>query len=255
MINVSVVNKSTVFSDTALISLASALQIQVTRDLFLSYGVSAKMWYTPTGMNPHPDHWALFIMDDATQAGELGVHDVTPQGLPLAQAFAKTSAADGSPVERTASHENCEMLIDSMASLCAQIGSILYAYEVCDPPEADAAGYTITIPAGWTGAGTIVPVSNFVTPNWFQPGSAGPFDHLGLIKNPLELLPGGYISFLDLNNLRLGWQQKTARMDDAARFRARPHTGSRRKLRTIDIADRIRSTYSPGTEAIAAEAA
>jgi hypothetical protein len=153
---------------------------------------------------------------------------------------------------------NCEMGIDPHVNLSAQVDSILYAYENCDAVEADADGYAITIPAGWVGAGTSVPVSSFVTPDWFQPGSNGPFDFrgptvTGKLTAPLQLSPGGYISFLDLNNLNAGWQQTTARTEADAKMRARPYIGSRRALRKIPLSQRIRSTYTPGTQAIAAQ--
>jgi hypothetical protein len=63
----------------------------------------------------------------------------------------------------------------------------LIAYEVCDPCEADADGYKI----GQT------LLSDFVFPSWLEtfcaPGTQ--FDFQKLIKKPLELRPGGYISF------------------------------------------------------------
>jgi hypothetical protein len=34
-----------------------------------------------------------------------------------------------------------------------------------------------------------------VTPLWFRPRHVGPYDFRGYIKRPLQLLPGGYISF------------------------------------------------------------
>lgn len=253
MINISIVNKSTVFKDADLPTVCNGLQIQLTRDFYPIWGFNAKIWYTPLGANPTADHWALFILDNATQAGELGVHDVTPAGLPLGQAFAETAIADGSSIERTLSHELGEMGADPHVNLTAQVGSILYAYEPFDAPEADAYGYDITIPDGWTGAGTKVLVSDFVTPNWFQPGSTGPFDFMNHITAPLQLLPGGYIGFLDLNNLNAGWQQSTMRTEADARMRARPHIGSRRALRAIPQDQRIRSTYAPGTDAIPAQ--
>src|SRR5260370_14436911 len=79
------------------------------------------------------------------------------------------------------------MLVDPEINLCAQVGERIYAYEVCDPCEADANGYQID--------GVLV--SDFVTPTWFQPTPqpGGPFDFQEKIPKPLGLLPGGQLHY------------------------------------------------------------
>jgi hypothetical protein len=37
-----------------------------------------------------------------------------------------------------------------------------------------------------------IEMSNFVLPVWFEPGSKGPWDYLGLLTRPGEIAPGGY---------------------------------------------------------------
>lgn len=241
-IHVSLVNRSTLFADSDLQPLANAMQIAASRDFQAIWGVDVRIYFTPSTHSPSPDHWAITLLDDPDQANALGYHDVTAQGLPLAKIFVRTTLADGSLVSVTVTHELWEMLADERVNLIVQVGSILYAYENADAVEADADGYDVEIPAGWVGAGTKIRISNFVTKAWFQPGSNGPFDFMKLLTAALELRPGGYIGFMDLNNLRAGWQQKDARVGSAAsRVRLRPHLGSRRLLRSIDIDDRVRS--------------
>lgn len=258
-INVSLVNHSTLFPDANLPALANALQIQVLRDFFPVWGTDARIFYTPTGKNPTASHWTVALLDDADQAGALGYHDVTPTGLPLGKAFVRTTQADGGQISVTVSHELLEMLADPEINLSAEADlandTRFYAYEVADAVEADADGYEIEIPAGWNGAGQKIAVSDFVTPEWFMPSNvAGPFDFMKHLLAPLQLRPGGYISFLDLNNLSQGWQQVTGRMDNVramSMVRARP--GSRRHRRTLRRRDWIVSQYEVGSEALPAQ--
>jgi hypothetical protein len=254
MISVSLVNKSTLFADSDLQTLASALQLQVSRDFAPAWNINAKIYFTPSGSNPTPGHWVLGLFDDATVANALGFHDVGTQGEPLGKVFVRTTLADGQKVSVTASHECLEMLLDPSCCMAYQDGNVFWAGEDCDMVENDE--YDIEIPAGWIGAGTKIAVSNFGLPSWWQSQiTVGPYDFLGKLTKPLTLTPGGYMSFLDLSNLSRGWQQVNAReiTDPAAKVRARPHVGSRRALRSIPQTDRIRSTYPTGTEAIPAQ--
>lgn len=260
---ISIVNQSTLFKDADLPVLANALQFQVLSHFYPIHGISARIYYTPTGKNPSPDHWVLALLDDSSQANALGFHDISPDGSPLGKVFVRTTLAANEIVSTTASHELLEMILNPDVNLLAEFddaqgnASRIYFREACDAVEEDQ--YTIIIPTGWAGAGAEVVVSNFVTPAFFESfRTTGPFDYLGLLGAPFALSPGGYMTFLDLNNLSAGWQQIMARqavsgVAEAARKRmaARPHRGSRRERRGIPRAQWVRSTYAPGTEAIA----
>jgi len=253
-IHISVCNNSTLFSDKDLPALCNALQIQVSRDFYPIWGIDAQIFYTPSGQHPSADHWVLGLFDDSDVAGALGFHDVSPTDLPIGKAFVRTTQADGMQISVTVSHELLEMLGDQSVSMASQDGNIFWAYENCDAVEADNLGYEITIPVGWNGAGTKVLVSDFVTKAWWDRSAPGPYDFMGHIKQPLALAPGGYISFLDLNNLQNGWQQVTAKTaTPAEQVKARPHVGSRRSRRALPRHQWVRSTYAPGTIAIAAQ--
>jgi hypothetical protein len=76
------------------------------------------------------------------------------------------------------------MVIDPLANLWAEgPDGRLWAYEMCDAVEED------TFPVNG------IPMSNFVHPAYFEPFKhpAGvKFDHLGKLKAPFTLDPGGY---------------------------------------------------------------
>ncbi len=247
MIKVSIVNKSTLFKDSELKPLANAMQIQVSRDFAPIWGVSVQIYYTPSTANPTPDNWIVSIFDDPDAADALGYHDVTVTGLPLGKVFVKPTLAQGSQVSSTVSHEILEMIIDPDINLTAEYDdhqgrpSKFYAYEVCDAPEDDQYGYKIDTD------GQSILVSDFVTPAWFESyNKKGPYDFRSKIGKPFEILPGGYIGFLDLGNLAAGWQQQIHKggMTTKKLALARPRVGSRRQRRSLPKDQWLTSQYS-----------
>jgi hypothetical protein len=233
MINIAVVNQSTVVKDADASAITAVLQTQVSRDFFPIWGVDAKLTFVSKGKQAPAGSWVLAILDNADQAGALGYHDTTPDGLPLGKVFAKTTLDDGGAVSVTASHELLEMLGDPDINLTAELDDAtgrpakFYAYEVCDACEDDQFGYKID--------GILV--SDFVYPAYFESfrtAAATQFDFGNHVKAPFSLLAGGYISVLDLANLSQGWQQITPnRNDREARVKSRARIGSRRERRTI----------------------
>jgi hypothetical protein len=179
----------------------------------------------------------MSVLDNSDQAGALGYHDVTNEGLPLGKVFAGSDLASGYKVSVTFSHELLEILVDPEINRCVFLlrsdgSGLIVAYESCDAVEADKLGYEIDG----------VTVSDFVTPRWFMPGFPGPYDFLEHCTKPLQLLTGGYISVFDVTK-GAGWQQVTADQAvdlleepaaitrSAARAASRPHPGSRRERR------------------------
>jgi hypothetical protein len=226
-IQVAVVNASTVLSDNDVQTALPALQTQVHRDFAPAWGIDADLTFVPKGAQPLPTAWQLVILDNSDQAGALGYHDVTAQGLPLGKVFAGTDRQYGLQWTVTASHELLEMLADPEINLTVFVQptasrGTLYAYEVCDACEADEFGYRIN--------NTLV--SDFVYPAWFetfrQPGSTQ-FDYGKHIQKPLALLPGGYIGVFDVTR-GTGWHQLTAE-EGPVLYRMRPYVGSRRERR------------------------
>jgi hypothetical protein len=230
MPNVAVINRSSVVNDTEVRTITTALQKQVTDHFKPFWGVDASLTFVGQGDLARKDAWWLTILDDSDQAEALGYHDVTVTGLPLGKAFAKSDLAAGYRVSVTVSHELLEMLADPEINLCAQVGDRLYAYEVCDPCEADPFGYLI--------GDTLV--SDFVTPAWFRPtlASPGPYDFREVLDKPLTLLAGGYLQYLQLTD-SAGWQQETA---SKSQQQQRPRVGSRRERRRVRRDSWSRST-------------
>ncbi len=203
MITLAVINQSSVVSDADVKLYCDCQQMQVTRDFYPIWGVYAKIKFIPKGQTPDPSFWQVVILDTSDQANALGYHDLTSNDLPLAKVFAKTTMDDGALWSVTASHEVLEMLVDPWINLAAFDNvSKFYAYEVGDPVEDDKFGYLI-------GKFTF---SDFVKPNWFEPttprGQSCSFKNN--VKTPFTLAAGGYISFVDLNQVNKGWQQITA---------------------------------------------
>src|SRR5260370_5352902 len=227
LINVSIINGSSVLTDSGGQPLVGGRQKEVDNDFGPAWGVAAKLSFVPQGGSPPAGSWWLLILDDSDQAGALGYHDLTSEGLPLGKVFAATDIKFGSNWTVTASHELLEMLADPNINLTVfiQSGSTsgrLYAYEVCDACENDQLGYMI---------GNVL-VSDFVYPSWFEdfrPANSTQFDQGQQVTQPLQLLAGGYIGVLYVTSVS-GWQQVTARKEDV-RIEMRGNVGSRRERR------------------------
>jgi hypothetical protein len=116
-IQVAVINASTVLTDAQVRDVVPALQLQVHRDLAPACNIDADLTFVPKGAQPPANTWWLAILDDSTQAGALGFHETTTQGMPLGLAFARTAAEDGVNWTVTASHELLEMLVDPEINL------------------------------------------------------------------------------------------------------------------------------------------
>jgi hypothetical protein len=225
-VKIAIINSSTVLSDDEVEKVVAPLQKQIDRDAGPAWGISAQLRFVPSGGQPAPGEWWLAILDNSDQAGALGYHDLTDQGLPLSKVFAGSDIAFHQSWTVTCSHELLEMLVDPNINLTVfdlgPFGARLYAYEVCDACEADELGYTID--------GVLV--SDFVYPAWFEsfrPKGSTKFDHSEKIQEPFELLEGGYIGINDIAS-GLGWVQLTA---EAFNARAAAPPGSRRQRRDV----------------------
>ncbi|MFE2994802.1 hypothetical protein ACFXG4_07305 [Nocardia sp. NPDC059246] len=220
-------NRSTVLTDAQVSAVVPALQTQVHRDWAPVWGSDADLSFVATGAQPPAGAWWLVVSDDADQAGALGYHDLTNEGLPMGKVFARSDIDAGLQWTVTASHELLEMLGDPDINLAAYVFSTatagrIYAYEVADACEADQYGYAING----------IQVSDFVFPAWFEnfrKAGSTQFDYGNHITAPFQLLPGGYIGVFDING-GSGWHQLTAE-SKPARYTMRARVGSRRERR------------------------
>ena len=196
------VNHSGVLSDHDVAAGVAAIQKQVSRDFAPVWNVDARLRVVARGeaSTKLPDHWGLVLADDRGHTRQLGYHQLTSAGLPMGVVHVRSIPA-GRDWTHTASHELLEMLTDADSDLAVCVRTDgdayrVYAREVCDPCAAYEDGYAVD--GRW--------VSDFVFPEWFQPdalshprdpGGDGRFDERGLIREPFELRPGGYIGVLD----------------------------------------------------------
>lgn len=186
--------------DPALVAaVASALNLQVTRDLPQYWQVHATVSYLPDSDQIPAGVWPVQLVK--TLGKDEGGFHLTEHNQP----FAKVAASpDNNDWTVDASHETLEMLVDSagnrlQASEAIQIsdrgvidapGQFEYLVEVCDPCEADQFGYRID---GYR-------VSDFITPHYYDASlSVGTrYSFTGAIHRPRQLLEGGYISFFNV---------------------------------------------------------
>jgi hypothetical protein len=206
MIQISVINESTVMTDAAVQAMIPAFQTQWNRDLAPAWdlGEAQFTWTVKTQQPPATSWWVVFL-DDSDQAGALAYHDVTDAGLPISKVFVKTILADKASVSVGATHEICEMAVDPTINLAAQDSNgTFWAYEVADPVEDDQYGYDI--------GGVLV--TDFVTPAWFGfKDATGPLDFQRHASAAFTVLSGGYAQKFE----KQGWTQVNGAKIDASK--------------------------------------
>jgi hypothetical protein len=241
-IRVAVVNHSTAISDENAAQGVAAMQKQISEDFGPVWNIQAVLQFAGKERlrDSLPDHWGLILVDDAAQSEQLGYHDLTSSGLPLATILVSSIPA-GQDWTHSASHELMEMLADPGINLAIysrpdDVLHRIYAHEICDPCAAYEDGYAV---AGRQ-------LSDFVFPGWFHEPAGGQrrrdagerYDERGLIKTPLELRPGGYIGLLDPGTfawslLRSGSDTPGA-IPDGSRMQLRATTRSNWQLSDMD---------------------
>jgi hypothetical protein len=173
-------------------TVSSALQKQASRDLAPIWDISAtvdsfdKLEDVPIG------YWPIIVMDDINDPNALGYH-TDENGQPFALVKASSNIDEWS---LTASHETLEMLVDPFGNRLlagdspkADQGRVNFLVEVCDPSEGSDYAYSAN--------GVLV--SDFYTPHYFDPVKAPGvrYSYTGAITEPRQVLPGGYLSWVD----------------------------------------------------------
>ncbi len=187
-------------------SVTAALNIQVARDLPQFWNVKATVMYLPDPHKVPAGVWPVQLVK-TLPPGEGGFH-LDKHKQPYAKVIASPSNEGWTTA---ASHETLEMLVDPygnrvQSSVAIEIegkkivdgtGQYGYLVEACDPCEDDKFAYTIN--------GVVV--SDFITPHYYDPleTSGTRYSFTGAIKAPRQILPGGYISWV--NNEADEWQQ------------------------------------------------
>jgi len=187
-------------------SVAAALNIQVMRDLPQFWNVQASVIYLPHASKLPAGVWPVRLVG-SLPPGEGGVH-MDEHNQPYSKVIA-TPKSDEWTID--ASHETIEMLVDPygnrlQSSTAIAIsgngvkdttGQFNYLVEACDPCEADKYAYSIQG----------VAVSDFITPHFYDSiATTGTrYSFTGAVGYPRNLLPGGYISFVNMETNE--WQQ------------------------------------------------
>lgn len=177
-VDISIVNRSAGITNAEIQAALPGLQASLDEDFQPVWGATARLHL---GVAPVQTPGLTLTLDDHGPDGALGYHGVgRRQHRPFAVVVANATLATDVPWTVVASHELEEMLADPYLQRREQVGKRLFIVEVCDPVE------TIT----YTKLG--VEVSDFVTPSWYAPSAPGPWDFLGKVARPLQVLTGGY---------------------------------------------------------------
>jgi hypothetical protein len=188
-------------------SVAAALNIQVMRDLPQYWNVKATVIHLPDAKKIPAGVWPVNLVHKLPP-GEGGVH-MDKHNQPYALVIANPGSDEWTI---DASHETLEMLVDpygnrlhssqaigitSHGAIQDTAGQFNYLVEACDPCEADAYAYSVQG----------VAVSDFITPHFYDPvtTSGTRYSFTGAIKAPRQILPGGYISYINMETDE--WQQ------------------------------------------------
>lgn len=226
---IAVVNESTVVDPVEAWNIAWALNYQAHFHFGPRWFGGGIVTFVPGGSKARTPAgaWVITLKDHSSQEGALGWHDENGHLVPYTEVACKDAIDDGSSPCEVASHEMLEMLVDPHVNMTALDPSTsrLYAAEVCDPVQGK--GYDVGAPEHRK---TGMVVAAFVLPSYWDPNTttqqvAYPTGALPAGAK-FQLAPQGYFSFIDLNNLKAGWQQSFG-----AKRKALPPWATRSKLR------------------------
>lgn len=177
MVNVYLVNQSTLIDNASVAAMVPVLQEQVSRDFAPLWGINATIQIAesePVGQ------YSILLMDSCGNPNDLGFH-VDENNTPTAKVGVGDAQRYNVPISSVVSHELLEMLADPLTT---RLVDNKYIVEVCDPVSSDY--YDIGS----------MQVANFVTPRYFGYTNMGHFDQLGLLNAGVPTLrPGGMVMF------------------------------------------------------------
>jgi len=196
-IKIALVSKVTDVQFDELSRVATALTMQVSRDVTPLWGIAATVEAFHAQFPP--GYWPMFVVANLPPT-EGGFH-LTKHNQP----YAKVEV--GAHWSLAASHELIEMLVDPSGNrlvagpeLQVQNGHVVenadkrveYLVEACDPCEAPDFAYIVED----------VIVSDFFTPHYHDPvvSPGTKYSFTGALKKPRDVLKGGYISWFDPEN-------------------------------------------------------
>jgi len=174
-----------------------AIQRQVALDFAPKWLQSDVIHYIGDSQTEKPQSGdrIVRIVKLSSDAGTLGSHWLDG-AVPTGEVGVQTCKDDNVKWQSCLSHEILEMIGDPLATLCYQVGNLIWAGEVSDRVEDSDPTYIIDD----------VPVENFSLPSAFLEGSSGPWDFRGKCSSNI-VLPNGYQLQVELGSGQ--WTQVT----------------------------------------------
>lgn len=177
-------NQSSLIKPEQVTAAIPAFQLSVTRDLAPVWGTDAVITEDPAAEKTAD--MVIYLVDDPTVYGALGYHEVD-LGQPVAWIFAQPAKDYHEDWRLTFSHELDEMLVDPWINRFAWWNRRQWLVELCDPVESGQFAYFIDG----------VPMSDWITPRYYDRALPGRYDFLGKLKRPGQVLNKGYKSWLN----------------------------------------------------------
>lgn len=182
---------------------ATAIQIQLVRDFYPVWGISAVCAAYPSTAAVPPGYWFVFVVPNAQ--GKAGFHVGDDPDLPPV-AFVEHRSQGAWSI--AASHEILEMLADPRGDRLIQgpdpldsTGFVDFLAEICDPCQHEILAYQVDHQHS-------VRVSDFCLPSFYAQGNAGPpYSLRNSISRPLMVASGGVLSW---RNSDANWFQLQA---------------------------------------------
>ena len=183
---IALINQSKGISDAEVAQIAEACHLQLMNEVADAWNIKNPL---PVGTAIEDESYPFFFVDTIPEApGALAYHFVQDNGVPAGKIGVETTRQAGESVASAASHEAVELQCDIFCASWSYSNRLdcLVATEACDPVQSDT--YQIRVSDG-----TMVEVSNFVTPYYFTEDPLGQsLDHVGTLKETYGIAPGGY---------------------------------------------------------------
>lgn len=185
--HIGVVSQSRHMSFSQVQDICAAIELQLSEDAYHVWGRRTHITaFNDLRSVPH-GYWRAFIQDDIHEPGAAGYHtDENNQPVIFVQ-------YDGDDTSLTLSHEAVESIPDPFGNRLIPVnhpeyGAIQILCEICDPPEDVVFSYKRNG----------IKVSDFIRPEWYDTFTTDvmTYSFNGHCKRPLQLLPGGYYSFI-----------------------------------------------------------
>lgn len=173
-------------SPAVLEQIASSIMIQVNRDFAAYWGIAqggVTVRVASSASDVQPSESVVLLQALLTDApNDIAYHDKTSSGaaaIVVGVGLCQTLTSAGNSLSCAISHEILESEGDRPCNRWVDDGNGKErALEVCDPVEGDT--YEING----------VSVSNFVTPNYFDPGAPAAYDQMQTLSAPFQVKNG-----------------------------------------------------------------